>query len=167
MAINGLVVGFYLIHGLLAILPSYALFKQYRYTEINDYLLFCGAFISTIIMSLSFILIEYFDKLFYYQLAYITQNLFYLFLFIHAINSIWEEKPWYILGPGIVWFIFLEIYIVTWNSTADSFSFLSFSLDRSIQSDSYSMYGILYRLFVMSILMYVYKNVKPIKKPKG
>lgn len=171
---------YYLVVSILSLFPTFALFRQYRYSRISDYLFFSLAFLFNAIMQFTFYLIETEVKLIYLQIAYGSQILFYFFFYLHASQIEWEKPPKFlsIAGWGVAIFVITLILFWSKQTFESNETVLFISMPKSYTSfypdgagisingnlilgTSYRLISDLYRIFVILLISRAYIRVVP------
>ena len=175
-----------IIIGLISLIPSLILLKQYLKTFVVDFLLFSGVFLSVTVTCFSSIFADTTDLLIFFQLHRWALVFTFLFFFLHGSRVLWTRTPTIIWYIGIIWFAILIFLICFWEIMPqdDSAFVLFMEMPHGpnqfhpkgaglqtlggviINSSSHRLLSDLYSLYTAGILGYTYIRIKPIHSTK-
>ncbi|MCE7735543.1 MAG: hypothetical protein GPJ54_11740 [Candidatus Heimdallarchaeota archaeon] len=168
-----------LIVAILSIIPSIILVRQYRRTQIFDYLIFSGAFITVSFTLVWTILATLTELLIFYQLHHITYFFTSYFFAWHALRLRWERPPrliWYIVNIWIIIAIIIvllfkimiqpesaEVIFIQMHHGYSSYypkgAGVTINGDVILYSTSHNIIRVFYSLFAFFIMLYAYLTV--------
>ncbi len=168
--------------GLITIVPSTVLTKQYLKTRVLDFLLFAGMFISAFLAASSHIVAGATDMLIYYQIVQWSLSITSFLFFLHSVRLVWVRTPTVIWYVGVIWFALLMFLILLWEKMeqTETAYVLFMEMPRTysdyypkgaglvtdggvtVLSTSHYTLATLYRLFGAVLLLYAYSSVRPI-----
>jgi hypothetical protein len=178
--------------GLVAIIPSVALFINYRRTEIYDYLLFSilflvGAIDRILIMPLinEGVVNTSISDTRLFQIHWLLVEIATLILFFHAVRLRWLKTPSFIWYTGIIWFTIIVFSIALWEQIDEkeveyvlftdmdytfTFNQAGFGLMTQggtiISSSGHDFLGVLFGIYVGIVVIYVYAKLELVSNDK-
>ncbi|MFV2014640.1 MAG: hypothetical protein ACC656_04390, partial [Candidatus Heimdallarchaeota archaeon] len=147
--------------GIIALLPSYKLFKLYYETKIGEYFLFGLVFFVSTLFTITSVLAELTDELIFWKLSYSFRNFTYFLFFTHTVRMVWARPSTLIVYLGVIQYAIVQLLLLLWSSLEDEngAGFIS-NQNIDIYSTSNRLIANLFQLYVAILFLYGYLAIK-------
>ena len=147
--------------GIIALLPSYKLFRLYLETKIDEYLLFGLVFLVSTMFTFTSVLADITDELIYWILNYSFRNFTYFLFFTHTVRMIWSKPSTFIVYLGVIQYAVVQLLLFLWSPLENDVGagFIS-NQNIDIYSTSNRLIANLFQLYVAVLFLYGYLTIK-------
>ena len=147
--------------GIIALLPSYKLFRLYLETRIDEYLLFGLVFLVSTLFTFTSVLADITDELIYWILNYSFRNFTYFLFFTHTVRMIWAKPSTFIVYLGVIQYAVVQLLLFLWSPLENDVGagFIS-NQNIDIYSTSNRLIANLFQLYVAILFLYGYLTIK-------
>ncbi len=147
--------------GIIALLPSYKLFRLYLETRIGEYILFGLVFLVSTLFTITSVLAEVTDESIYWILNYSFRNFTYFLFFTHTVRMVWAKPSTFIVYLGVIQYAVVQLLLFLWSPLEGELGagFIS-NQDIDIYSTSNRILGNLFQLYVAVLFLYGYLTIK-------
>ncbi|MCE7734695.1 MAG: hypothetical protein GPJ54_07455 [Candidatus Heimdallarchaeota archaeon] len=147
--------------GIIALLPSYKLFRLFFETRIGEYFLFGLVFFVSTLFTITNVLAELTDELIFWILSYSFRNFTYFLFFTHTVRMVWAKPSTVIVYFGVIQYAIVQLLLILWSPLENEIGagFIS-NQNIDIYSTSNRLMANLFQLYVAILFLYGYLAIK-------